>query len=150
MEIFVQEFTKTKSIQLCPNAYDIKFMDPSEIGLREVDTSKKIIGYFGHLTDRWFDWEFLQKVAESKPEWQFQLIGHPEPTKKQLRPNIIYKGFWGHAEICRIARLWCCGIIPFKIENGNKQSEKGEVIEDTELDNEIEKLKGDIGLFIKF
>ena len=26
-----------------------------------------------------------------------------------------------------------------KIENGNKQSEKGEVIEDTELDNEIEK-----------
>ena len=26
-----------------------------------------------------------------------------------------------------------------KIENGNKQSEKGEVIEDTELDNEIKK-----------
>ena len=26
-----------------------------------------------------------------------------------------------------------------KIENGNQQSEKGEVIEETELDNEIEK-----------
>jgi len=111
----MQAFTRNKTVQLCPNAYDIKFMDPTEVANRKAERHKIIIGYFGHLTDRWFDWEFLRKVADAKPEWQFQLIGHPEPTEEQLRPNIIYKGFLGHDEICHIARSWCCGIIPFKM-----------------------------------
>jgi cyclopropane fatty-acyl-phospholipid synthase-like methyltransferase len=111
----MQDYTKNKQVHLCPNAYDKNFLKEGVIGERNRDTEKDILGYFGHLTDRWFDWEFVIRLARTKPEWQIDIIGHGIPEDIELPKNINYLGFLGHSEICKIAKSWKCAMIPFKI-----------------------------------
>ncbi len=111
----LQAFTKAREVRLCRNAYDINFLKTGEVGVAGASADGKTIGYFGHLTDRWFDWDFVVKLAKAKPEWTIELIGHQTPRRLRLPKNIKYLGFLGHEEICQIASRWKCAIIPFKL-----------------------------------
>ena len=85
-----------------------------------IQTSKTevIVGYFGHLTDAWFDWELLFDVAAKLPGIKFEIIGYGEPDWLQQRvleaPNIHLLGKVQPLELQGYARYWSAALIPFR------------------------------------
>lgn len=71
------------------------------------------IGYFGHLTEQWFDWGALLRAARRLPNASFDIIGFDMPDM-ELGPNVRYLGSKTHDEIIEIARDWDVGVIPFR------------------------------------
>ncbi len=71
------------------------------------------IGYFGHLTDSWFDWKMLCRIAKKRPEWTFHLIGYGEPSDLQTPDNIRLYGKKTPEELPKYAAFWDVAIIPF-------------------------------------
>ncbi|MFH1420014.1 MAG: methyltransferase domain-containing protein [Planctomycetota bacterium] len=105
-------FAATRRIRLLPNAYDPAFLDE---GYRHEPDGQPRVGYFGHLTDRWFDWKSLLWIAAQRPNYRFEIVGHGAPKKLSLPANVTLLGAKTHAEICQIAARWNVGIIPFKV-----------------------------------
>lgn len=108
----MRSYTTTRPVYLSPNAYDPEFLDDDYVR-RPAD--RVTIGYFGHLTDRWFDWQSLDWIARQRPNYQFEIIGHAAPKKLQLPVNVQLLGPKTHTEICKIAASWHVGIIAFKV-----------------------------------
>ena len=57
----------------------------------------------------------FEKVANSRPNYFFEIIGHSEPELLDLPPNISLLGPKNHLEINHIAKNWSVAIIPFKV-----------------------------------
>ncbi|MDD3894905.1 MAG: glycosyltransferase, partial [Syntrophomonadaceae bacterium] len=112
----MQALTGNKIVKLSPNALDSTFLKGGKAAISPRD-GKPIIGYVGHLTDAWFDWPSLINIANIKPGWQFEIIGHFIPPNLNLPANILYLGPKNHSEIKKIAKKWRTAIIPFKIGN---------------------------------
>ncbi|GAB5388788.1 MAG: hypothetical protein Alpg2KO_17560 [Alphaproteobacteria bacterium] len=70
------------------------------------------IGYFGHLTQKWFDWPALLGLAKANPDTQIEIIGHGQHPEIDL-PNVTFLGAMDHAQIIEAAKGWEIGIIPF-------------------------------------
>ena len=100
------------SVILNRNALDNEFLSKN---YRRIKTNDFIIGYFGHLSGSWFDWESLILIAERCPNYTFQIIGHSNPEDLKLPKNIELLGAKNSIEINEIASRWKVGIIPFKI-----------------------------------
>jgi hypothetical protein len=105
-------FEPGEPVEVVPNALSPHFLSPD---YRKKRTDKKKVGYFGHLTDSWFDWESLSNIARLRPDYQFEIIGHSEPENLVLPNNVILLGPKTHPEINEIAAEWYVGIIPFKM-----------------------------------
>lgn len=71
------------------------------------------IGYFGHLTDAWFDWDLVISLANKHNDWTFHLIGYGEPEKLDIPDNIILYGKKNPEELPKYAAYWDVAIIPF-------------------------------------
>ena len=104
-------YRENDPVEVVPNA-----LSP---GFKQDDYSKErsdeiIVGYFGHLTDSWFDWDSMIKIAEARPSYIFEIIGHSEPENLKLPSNALLLGPKNHPEINRIASRWSAAIIPFK------------------------------------
>ena len=108
----IQSMTTTREVRLSPNAYDEAFLKPGYVH-RPGNTVK--IGYFGHLSPKWFDWDSLIEIARQRPNYQFEIIGHSAPDDLPLPSNVALFGPKTHAQICDIASTWHVGIIPFKV-----------------------------------
>lgn len=74
----------------------------------------RVIGYMGHLTDSWFDWDLLITCAVTNPDLQFEIIGHGLPKNLDLPENVTHLGPRTHDEFLEICRRWLVGIIPFQ------------------------------------
>jgi len=78
----------------------------------------KVIGYFGHLADGWFDWETVWEAARKYKDVEFELIGYglSDRTRAKLGdfPNIRFLGFIAQNDLHRYARKWWAGMIPFQ------------------------------------
>lgn len=102
------------NVLLVPNAFELgSFASPPPRSL-EQKQGRFIIGYFGHLTAAWFDWELVADTASRHPDWLFQLIGYGEPPDLKLPPNIILLGKITHQLLPEYTRGWKVAIIPFK------------------------------------
>ena len=98
-------------VQIVPNALSPNFLSQ---GYKWKGSSKVKIGYFGHLTSSWFDWDSLIEIANMRPNYHFEIIGHSAPDDLKLPPNIDLMGPKTHPEINIIAAEWKVAIIPFK------------------------------------
>lgn len=98
-------------IQIIPNALSPNFLSEG-YKRKGGDTIK--VGYFGHLTSSWFDWDALISIAQERPSYQFEIIGHSAPDNLELPRNIELMGPKTHSEINDIAAYWSVAIIPFK------------------------------------
>ena len=78
-----------------------------------IDPDQPVIGYFGQLTDKWFDWNLIIQVARSLPEVMFELAGHQAP-QLELPGNVSIMGLLDHQELARAAARWAGAVIPFK------------------------------------
>lgn len=76
----------------------------------KVDT----VGYVGHLTSSWFDWELVIATAERRPRIRFEIVGHGMPEGLKLPSNVAFLGPKTHDELPSIVSNWKCGLIPFK------------------------------------
>ncbi|WP_459076757.1 glycosyltransferase family protein, partial [Kocuria gwangalliensis] len=74
----------------------------------------RIVGYIGHLTDSWFDWDLVISTAVAHPDFQFEIIGHGMPESIELPKNAVYLGPRTHDEFVEISRRWWVGLIPFQ------------------------------------
>lgn len=71
------------------------------------------IGYFGHLTDAWFDWNLLKSIARKHGEWTFHIIGYGAPDNLKVPDNIVLYGKKTPEELPKYAAYWDVAIIPF-------------------------------------
>ncbi|MBP7787165.1 MAG: glycosyltransferase, partial [Longilinea sp.] len=71
------------------------------------------VGYFGHLTSAWFDWDLIIQLAEKRTEWIIELIG-PGLPPRSIPDNIHLTGRLPHAELADHAAHWNVAIIPFQ------------------------------------
>lgn len=108
----LQHWSNRKKVHLSRNALREDFIDKS---YKQNSLKQKIIGYFGHLTDSWFDWDSLIEIANLRPDYSFEIIGHSEPEFLDLPTNISLLGPKDHLEINHIAKNWSVAIIPFKV-----------------------------------
>ncbi|MGQ7908716.1 glycosyltransferase, partial [Burkholderia sp. BC1] len=76
-----------------------------------------VIGYFGHLTDAWFDWDLLFSLATQDSNYNFEIIGYGEPewVRKKIAQfnNISLVGKVVPADLHSYVSRWEVGIIPF-------------------------------------
>lgn len=75
------------------------------------------IGYFGHLTDAWFDWNIVLSAARQMPEATFEIIGYGEPEWVHAAaakvPNLHLLGKVQPSELWRHTQFWHVALAPF-------------------------------------
>ena len=75
------------------------------------------VGYFGHLTDAWFDWDLVFALADDG-RFDIDIIGYgmPEKIEKRVRTcsAINYIGKIQPADLHKYTATWRCAILPFK------------------------------------
>lgn len=76
------------------------------------------IGYFGHLTDSWFDWGVVLAAARAMPDAKFELIGYGEPEWARRAaddlPNVALLGKVPPARLWEYAQHWHVALVPFR------------------------------------
>ncbi|WP_266063787.1 glycosyltransferase [Brucella intermedia] len=114
----IENGAEPQKVAVIPNGVEAGFVQSTE-KLRALDTlnsrrSSSIIGYIGHLTPSWFDWNLIISTAVHRPEWTFEIIGHGAPGNLDLPQNVILLGPKTHEEFIEISQRWRIGMIPFK------------------------------------
>lgn len=116
----IEKFEHLRSdIVLVRNGYQPSALNCEQfIAARTPLEGRKIVGYFGHFSDAWFDWDAVIYAAQTLPGVDFELIGWAvsDATGKRLAqiPNIRLVGIVPQKELHRYARKWWLGIIPFQ------------------------------------
>lgn len=87
--------------------------------LRSLDAVERkrregIVGYVGHLTDAWFDWDYVLRAAEALPENTFEIIGPGKPEALRLPGNVRYLGPQPQDRLQSLTQTWAVGLVPFK------------------------------------
>jgi hypothetical protein len=112
-----------RDITLIPNGYDPNLLGKNNANISKVryPSSGINIGYFGHLTDSWFDWDFLYNILELSEEKgikiKFHLIGYGEPDLNNIakfKEKLFFYGRVEPSKLYRHAKNWNLAIIPFK------------------------------------
>ncbi|MCX5464221.1 methyltransferase [Alcaligenes parafaecalis] len=79
---------------------------------------EKVIGYVGHLTDAWFEWDLLFSLATQFPTYRFEIIGYGEPDwvvgKLHQFENVSLIGKVLPKDLHRYVKNWNMALIPFK------------------------------------
>ncbi len=98
---------KVGNAHLIPNGIDASYLDFKN------DMKGKIIGYFGHLNQAWFDDKLLTYIAMKNPNLQFEIVG-PITEKQTFPKNVVFLKEKSTNELIKIVKNWRVGIIPFK------------------------------------
>lgn len=99
-------------VELVPNAVEADFLP---VDFQRVPVSPPVVGYFGHLSDAWFDWEAFIRIAEGCPQFRFEVIGHSAPVGLALPSNVQLLGPKPWDELYHYAAAWTVAIIPFRM-----------------------------------
>jgi polysaccharide pyruvyl transferase CsaB len=113
-----------KDIHLIPNGFDPTFLgNHQNVANRNFQELEIHLGYFGHLTDSWFDWGFLLEVLDLAGKRglnvRVHLIGYGEPRRlkerlENYRDRVHLHGKIPPAELYKYASNWDVAMIPFK------------------------------------
>ncbi|WP_028401313.1 glycosyltransferase [Ectobacillus panaciterrae] len=105
-------------IVISGNGYNEKISKHANIANKTKGADGKIhVGYFGHMTPSWFDWNLVFHLAE-QDDIVVHLIGHGATEdilkKVEEQPNMHFYGKVHPGELHTYARQWHIGLIPFK------------------------------------
>ena len=117
----IEKFSNLRTdIVLIPNGFSPSLLGEERANissLKEKNDSRIEIGYFGHLTDSWFDWDTVIETAKRNKDFIFHFIGYGENEEVRSRVlkhnNIILYGEVQPSELYRYAKGWDVAIIPF-------------------------------------
>jgi glycosyltransferase involved in cell wall biosynthesis len=112
-------------LELVPNGYDSQTLGAQNrnIALPFSKQNELNIGYFGHLTDSWFDWDLLLEISDlalhEHLPLKFHIIGYGEPRYIRNRisarqDRIVFHGRVPTSELYQHVADWDAGIIPFR------------------------------------
>ncbi len=110
----IRGYMETGEVHLSPNALDTRYPTGRKVQVRAVGGGPPVIGYVGHLTASWFNWDALLWAARQRPDWTFEIIGHSMPEDLDLPPNLRYLGPMDYREILAATRRWQAALIPFQ------------------------------------
>ena len=114
-----RKFSHMRSdIAVIGNGYTPSTLGASYRGIAgKTSDDRIVIGYFGHLTDAWFDWELILSLAETHTAYTFEIIGYGEPIwiheKIKQFGNIALVGKVLPSDLHTYVSRWTIGIIPF-------------------------------------
>ena len=109
----MQRLAQGSCVELMPNALEADLL-PKEYR-RVPEENPRIVGYFGHLSPAWFDWESFSEIARRCPNYRFEVIGHSAPDGLSLPENVKMPGPKPWQELHRFAARWSAAIIPFRM-----------------------------------
>ncbi|MED0681024.1 methyltransferase domain-containing protein [Aneurinibacillus thermoaerophilus] len=106
-------------ISVIGNGFNAETLGTKEISLKvPADDNCIHIGYFGHLTTAWFDWDLIFNLADNHNNIVVHIIGYGAPddilNEVKSRKNIIFYGKVSPSELHRHVERWHIGIIPFR------------------------------------
>jgi GT2 family glycosyltransferase len=109
---------------LLPNAADFDFFSAPCLRSKQLTgIPKPIVGYFGAIAS-WFDYDLMYRVATSRPQYSFVLIGAlgleeavigKEITRFRHLPNVFLLGHKDYSELPSYLAHFDVCIIPFVI-----------------------------------
>jgi glycosyltransferase involved in cell wall biosynthesis len=120
----VKKFSDLRSdIHLLPNGYDPSILgrNSRNIAQHHFERSETHAGYFGHLTDSWFDWDLLLRVLDlakdQEVDLHFHIIGYGGPSQEEklanYRDRLTLHGKVKPADLRRYVQEWDIAMIPF-------------------------------------
>ena len=93
---------------------------------RDLPKGAVTVGYWGHLTEAWFDWPLLLATAAAEPTWRFLIAGYGDGARsRDLPANVTLLGKQPQSSLAAIGRNIDVGIVPFK---RGRVSQKADVI----------------------
>ncbi len=107
---------RPEATHLVPNATSGSFISNARASFerrRGGDRGRGVVGYFGHLTPKWFNWDLLLRTASRRQDLRFEIIGYGAPEELVLPANVQFLGSKTHEEIIRLSSEWSAAIIPF-------------------------------------
>ena len=107
-----------KDIIVLGNGYSKNVSGSKNISLKTEASDGLIhLGYFGHMTDSWFDWDIVFSLAEDD-RYFIHLIGYgmSEELEKRVSglSNMKYYGKVHPSQLEEFVRHWHVGMIPFQ------------------------------------
>ncbi|MBA2077442.1 methyltransferase domain-containing protein [Rhodanobacter sp. PCA2] len=107
-------------VHVIGNGYkpDVLGLDHARCASRVRESANSMrIGYFGHLTDAWFDWGVILAAARAMPDAKFELIGYGEPEWARRAvddlPNVTLLGKVPPGRLWEYAQHWHVALVPF-------------------------------------
>jgi len=98
----------------CPQLLDSK---ADIAGTCRASGSNVTIGYFGHLTDSWFDWELMFSIVDEHEDISFEVIGYGQPEAIRRRAEssgrIRLLGKVNPRDLHNYVKNWDVAVIPF-------------------------------------
>lgn len=111
----ISVITGREDVVLIPNAAPDEFVDTARRlrGASGAVQGIPTVGYLGHLTASWLDWQAILEVMRRLPNVDFEFIGHGLPPDLDLPENARYLGAMAHEAALPIMSHWRVGLIPF-------------------------------------
>ncbi len=100
---------------LIRNAAEVEFF--AQASSNPVAGGRPVVGYFGAIAE-WFNIEWIERCAATRPDWDFRLIGHTEgcdTSRVATHSNVRFYGEKPYQELPQLLREFNVAIIPFKI-----------------------------------
>jgi SAM-dependent methyltransferase len=108
-----------QDIAIVPNGFSPRVLGERLLARSPAREGEQItVGYFGHLTDAWFDWPLVFDALEAAPDLEMEVIGYGEPEwvwqKAVAQPRLHLLGKRPPSELARNAARWQVATIPFR------------------------------------
>ncbi len=99
-----------------PNGAAATFLNRGEALRTERKASHKghKVGYFGHLTEKWFDWDLLCSAARELPDVEFEIIGFDAPEDLDVPANMSVHDSMEQDALIDRSLEWEVALVPFK------------------------------------
>lgn len=114
-----------QDIYLSPNGYTPALLGEKHRNIahkKQIQKDEVHLGYFGHLTESWFDWDFLLNVLDLAQKKNFKiyvhLIGYGEPNLREklasYSDRVKFYGKIHPSELYKYVEKWDAAIIWFR------------------------------------
>jgi len=122
----IEKFTGLRQdIHCSPNGYSPALLGEEHRNVarkKQMQKREMHLGYFGHLTESWFDWDFLLRILDLAEKQNFKiyvhLIGYGEPDLQAILKNysdrVKFYGKIHPSELYRHVKSWDAAMILFK------------------------------------
>ncbi|MEC6798283.1 glycosyltransferase [Photobacterium sp. S4TG1] len=103
----------TKKSILVKNACSLGFYNKFEHSIKIKDEACIVYGYVGSVA-KWFDWDFIFKLAGSKPNSIIRIIGPIYTEIPSLSKNVFIEPAIEHEKVAKVMGEFDYALIPFK------------------------------------
>jgi glycosyltransferase involved in cell wall biosynthesis len=102
-----------RPVTVIPNGCDVEYFSSIAPRARK---ARPTVGYYGCIAD-WFDADLVADVAQSRPEWDFVLIGPTylaDLTRLPALPNVSFPGMVPYGQLLERIEPFDVFLLPFR------------------------------------